>query len=356
LLLQRTIKKRIYQFVVRLSQKSIATRTLLIKLIERGWNFADLASKCGVDQRYIENQVSSNFTCERARLLVERVFEVPIFSTLEEFTRAAEQKNLFGFDPRLASVDELLQFAIERGFPAPTNLRKKPLIESLAALLAVKSKTNSTGKKNYAAKTESAPTESRQFKITGFNPQPVRELLAKYEDCVQEIEETANLQEQLRGEVARLQKKTKFSDKKALEILTTRKTQLDMCPNKIAELEERLAEIENEMSVIRTGGDAGGLNHALHRLLDFDEQRLKTEMVSALLPIIGSEEESIKIVLESNRYVGLRKTIWSWNARPNAQALEHGLKILEYYDASGRLENFGSRNAAKTEKPAVLTV
>lgn len=125
---------------------------LRLLLVNRQWKVRDLAAKTGINLRYLENQFACDFTSEPARIRIENALEITIWSTIEDFNRAAAQTKLFGFDPRLAKLRELQQLAKKHGITAPTNLRKPRLIEKITAeLLAEKTKTK-LKRKNYAAK------------------------------------------------------------------------------------------------------------------------------------------------------------------------------------------------------------
>ncbi len=187
-------------------------------------------------------------------------------------------------------------------------------------------------------KTETAPTESRHFAITGFNPQPVRDLLSEYAECTEEITETEQLHEQLKTEVAQLQKKTKFTDKKQLEILSMKRLQIEMVPNKLEELSEQEAQLHAELFNVVSGGKLG-LSAALSALLSSELRRVEKEMVAALAPVIGSEAEALQITQKSARYKRLQEATLIWHYQTTkAESIQVGLAILDRYNALGTLE------------------
>ena len=117
-------------------RNDFATRSLLIQMISEGVNQRQLADRCGVDIRLIQNQLASNFPSQRARFRVENALKIPIWSTLEEFKRAAEIAQLFGFDPRLANFSTLKDFARQQGIEPDQRYSKPALVRKIARKLS----------------------------------------------------------------------------------------------------------------------------------------------------------------------------------------------------------------------------
>jgi len=106
-------------------------------MILRGLSAHDLAAKCGVTYRAIENQISLSIPCRTLRWRIENALLKSIWSSRKEFAHAQAVRQALGFDPRCETVPELLRRAKELNLSV-TNLRTKPqLIHLFEAHAAV---------------------------------------------------------------------------------------------------------------------------------------------------------------------------------------------------------------------------
>jgi len=106
-----------------------------IELLKRSWTSRSLALKCGLAGSTIRDQFARGFPSKRSRLLVEDAIGRPIFSGGPTWKRRKALKEALGFDPELASKDQLQAWATRRGIPYSIRgqpFKKAELINILA--------------------------------------------------------------------------------------------------------------------------------------------------------------------------------------------------------------------------------
>ena len=81
------------------SLKSVEVDALKIKMIERALTVDSLAAACGVKSITLSNQIAKSFPSRRLRLMVEKVLNLPLWSSQAEFAGRNELVRRCGFDP-----------------------------------------------------------------------------------------------------------------------------------------------------------------------------------------------------------------------------------------------------------------
>jgi hypothetical protein len=174
--------------------------------------------------------------------------------------------------------------------------------------------------------------QTKHFAITGYDCSAARQLVKELNAAHQEYGTVEKLQQELQDDIGKSLKKTSFSDVAGLNSLTLKRAQLDLCPNKLAQLEEQITEYKQ-----RAYSEFTRARGAVGKLFTMERTKIREEILKTIRPICLSDKEAETIVEQFERY----KTVddaaerWIYRMANEATNLENAIAVLDRFESKG---------------------
>ena len=166
-------------------------------------------------------------------------------------------------------------------------------------------------------------------KITDYICKLIRDLLARHDKLKAEFAELTSLRTRWQGEIEELNRKVTLADpdKSMLDTLSTRRLQVSMCPPRLAELEQKIAEAEEAIAAEYETA----LRPAVERLCSVEAARVRAEIVKELRPHFNSDAAALHQSVQTPRWIKAAPRL-SWYDSIFIPAVDKARKALDRLD------------------------
>lgn len=173
---------------------------------------------------------------------------------------------------------------------------------------------------------KSTSEQPPHFAITKFEMGDALQLRERHAALTTEWQEVNTFGEALKLEVAEATRKTNFKDKAALDSLSFKRLQLEMVPNKLIQIEEDLAALEEEIKNFVSGP----FTKAIGDLERHELKLARAALFKKFRPHCNADYEAEAQADNSTTIQAIiSKFYWYSFALTPMQNLESGLVILE---------------------------